>query len=155
LLGLTVRWLSRVDIPKVLALAESRSEPWMAIDNPTACVDTTDTAGLVAEVESQIVGYIIYQMQRQSRAIVIRNLFVATSWRRKGIGRKLLENLEEKLSQGYQCITVHVPESESDGLAFFQDAGYTTSSALDKHWTDISAHVLVRQVSPNVFKLMN
>jgi len=127
----------------------------MELENPTACVETTDTAGLVAEVEGKIVGYIVYKMHRRSREILIKNLLVAPTCRRKGIGRDLLEAMEEKLSQGYQRITVHVPESESDGLAFFQEAGYSSTGVLENHWPNASARALVRQVSPNIFKLMN
>lgn len=78
---------------------------------------------LVAESESRIAGYIgAWRVLDEGH---ITNLAVDTDWRRRGLGRKLLETMERLLCrEGILRITLEVRVSNEPALNLYRRQGY-------------------------------
>lgn len=122
-LPVTMRWLIRADLPAVAAIdAASFSEPWSA-DELLAAIRTTGGSGAVAEDDEDVVGFVIYDLQ--PARIVVRRLAVTPAFRRRGIGRALLDRVRERLysSGDRRSIYLEVPEDSLSGQLWLRSLG--------------------------------
>ena len=72
----------------------------------------------------------------------VDGLVVAPDWRRRGIGRRLVERAEE-LANYYNChkVTLEVP-AEGAARSFFEAAGYKLEAILPQHTFKLDVAVL-------------
>lgn len=77
----------------------------------------------VAETNNQIIGYVgVYQMTDECD---ITNVAVSSKYRRKGVGRKLLEAVEEyAINNSIQSITLEVRESNYSAIKLYEIMKY-------------------------------
>ena len=86
---------------------------------------------LVAEINGGVVGYVLGavvdltpQMFIREKCGLLADIFVEPTYRRNGIGRKLIVALQAWLrSQGAQYIEWQVAAHNADGIAFWRAAG--------------------------------
>ena len=130
-----VRWMLQRHMPEVLAIENASFEfPWTESEF-LACVRQRNCVGLVAEVDDRVVGYVIYEMAKSK--IRLLNLAVAPEWRRRGVGRHLVQKLVNKLSlQKRNRITLEVRETNLPAQLFFRSLGFRATSVLRNFYQD-------------------
>jgi [ribosomal protein S18]-alanine N-acetyltransferase len=109
------------DLPAISAIQRSSPEaaPW-------------DPAGyeiLVAEVDSQVVGFVVTRTITDGEHEIL-NLAVAPQFRRRGVARKLVQPV---LSG---TVFLEVRESNSAALAFYNSLGFQELSRRRAYYTD-------------------
>lgn len=90
---------------------------------------------LVARVAGQVVGVLLLQEMtnpddsifRPRRYLYVDELVVAQTYRRLGIGARLMEAAEQwALDRGIEALELNVWERNRGGIAFYEQLGYTT-----------------------------
>ena len=130
-----VRWMLQRHMPEVLGIENASFEfPWTEAEF-VACVRQRNCVGLVAEVDDKVVGYMIYEMAKSK--IRLLNLAVSPEWRRRGVGRYLVQKLINKLSlQKRNRITLEVRETNLPAQLFFRSLGFRATSVLRNFYQD-------------------
>ena len=84
---------------------------------------------LVAEDDGQIVGVVMGAWD--GRRGWINHLAVAPKWRRRGVGRRLIEEVEKRLvEKGAKKVNAQVYRWNSKSFDFFKAVGYEVHSDL-------------------------
>lgn len=65
------------------------------------------------------------------RWLYVRHLWVAESWRGRGLGRRLMEAAED-LARERGCLGLYLDTFDPAAVAFYQRLGYTTCGGLDE-----------------------
>lgn len=108
----------------VLAALERRcfGDPWSAASFREA-LSMELSFGLVAESGGEIAGYLVGRATLGTGEIL--NLAVVPEWRRRRIGRQLLESgLESLAARGAEEVFLEVRESNAGALALYQSLGF-------------------------------
>jgi len=85
---------------------------------------------LVAEEEGLIVGYVLFggrrgPLESPYRRAVIHDLYVRPGWRRKGLGRRLLEEaLARMRAEGFDMATISVAVTNRDAIELYRKLGF-------------------------------
>lgn len=118
-----IRWMIRRDMPDVLAIENgSFATPWTEEDFLKA-LRLKNCIGMVAELGERIVGYMIYELHTSSINVV--NFAVHPGYRRREVGRRMVEKLVAKLSTHRRTrLTLHVRESNLPAQKFFKATGF-------------------------------
>lgn len=130
-----VRWMIRRDMPEVLA-AESQSFefPWSE-DDFIRCLRQRNCIGMVAEHEEQVVGFMIYELQKSR--IHVLNFAVHPRYRRCGVGSQMIAKLSAKLSsQRRNRIQLEVRETNLAAQLFFRTNGFRAVSVMREYYDD-------------------
>src|SRR5437764_13179998 len=93
---LQIRWMIRRDMPEVLAIEEDSFEFPGTEDDFVRCLRQRNCIGMVAELNGQVLGFMIYELQRTRLHIL--NFCVNREYRRRGIGTRMAQKLVGKLS---------------------------------------------------------
>ena len=65
---------------------------------------------------------------KSGKVLVIQNLVIFPAWQKKGIGKKLLDFIEEEaIKKGYHSIRLHVHEKNGSAINFFKSREYAIS----------------------------
>jgi len=109
--------------------------PWTEDDFLTM-LRTRTCVGLVATVDAQIVGFVVYLLQRD--ALAIENLAVHPDWQRQGIGAALVQRLiDNKLVPDRRnSLTAPVRERNLDAQLFFRHLNFRAIGILHEHYSD-------------------
>lgn len=141
-----IRWMLKEDLPAVLRIEEESFEfPWTKADF-LSCTHQPHCIAVVAEVRNQVVGYMIYEMAPHHFHLL--TLAVDPAWRRRGIGRALMERLIQKLSpHRRQRIVLEVRETNLAAQLFFRALGFRACRILHDFYSDTveDAYVMVYQ----------
>jgi ribosomal-protein-alanine N-acetyltransferase len=92
---------------------------------------------LVAKADSDIAGFIIAQVGIDNNTLYghIITINVAIPYRRKGIGIKMLKEIEEILKQkGITECLLEVREDNTAALRLYQKGGYEKKGRLEKYY---------------------
>lgn len=130
-----VRWMILRDLPEVMAIEETSFEfPWTH-DEFVETLRRRNCIGMVAERDDEIVGYMVYEMNRSR--IRLLNFAVAPCWRRCGVGSQMVAKLVGKLSaQRRNRITLEVRETNLPAQFFFRAQGFRAVSLLRDFYHD-------------------
>ncbi len=144
--GLTIdshiRWMIRRDMPEVLAIESGSFEfPWSE-DDFIRCLRQRNCIGMVAEHEEQVVGFMIYELNRSDLHIL--NFAVRPDARRRGVGLQMLDKLVGKLSQQRRTrISLEVRETNLAAQLFFKNTGFVCVSLLKDFYDDTTEDAYV------------
>ncbi len=142
--GFHVRWMIRRDMQEVLAIeAESFEFPWSE-EEFIRCLRQRNCIGMVAELNDQIVGYMIYELHKNRLHVL--NFAVDTTGRRQGVGAKMISKLIGKLSpQRRSRILLEVRETNLAAQLFFRAQGFRAVSVLRDFYDDTTEDAYVMQ----------
>ncbi len=103
-----------------------------------ACLITDcNTIGLTAEINGEIVGFVIARINIR-RAITFGHILtvnVAPAYRRKGIAQKLLQKIEILFKErGINECRLEVRETNIAALNLYKKSGYTKAGRLEKYY---------------------
>ena len=111
------------DAPVIAAL-ERRcfGDPW-SLQSFREALSTDHSVGLVAECRGEVAGYLFGRAMLGTGEIL--NLAVAPEWRRRRLGRLLLDaGLDALAGRGAEEVFLEVRESNAGALALYQAAGF-------------------------------
>ena len=138
-----IRWMIRRDMPEVLNIeAQSFEFPWSE-DDFIRCLRQRNCIGMVAECDEQVVGFMIYELNRN--VLHVLNFAVRSDFRRRGLGTQMLDKLVGKLSQQRRTrIDLEVRESNLAAQLFFRRSGFRAITVLRDFYEDTteSAYVM-------------
>jgi ribosomal-protein-alanine N-acetyltransferase len=139
-----IRWMIRRDMPEVLAIENSSFEfPWSEEDF-MRCLRQRNCIGMVAEREDRIVGFMVYELHKDQ--LYVLNFAVRPDWRRRTIGRQMIERLISKLSQQQRTnIRLNVRETNLVAQLFFRKLGFRAISLLKSYYDDTPEDAYVMQ----------
>jgi ribosomal-protein-alanine N-acetyltransferase len=90
---------------------------------------------LVAKLSGEIVGYAIGEKDKDSGLIV--SVAVKKEWRRRGIGRKLIEKLLENFKkEGMKIVFLHVREENREAINFYQALGFKIRELVENYYSN-------------------
>jgi ribosomal-protein-alanine N-acetyltransferase len=141
-LDVHIRWMIRRDMPEVLNIEQGSFEfPWSEEDF-IRCLRQRNCIGMVAEHESRIVGFMIYELHKNQLHIL--NFAVRPDYRRRSVGRQMGSKLIGKLSQQRRNrITLEVRETNLAAQIFFRRLGFRATSVLRDFYDDTTEDAYV------------
>jgi [ribosomal protein S18]-alanine N-acetyltransferase len=130
-----IRWMIRRDMNEVLDIERTSFEfPWFEEDF-IRCLRQRNCIGMVAEHGERVVGFMIYELHKTRLHIL--NFAVAPEFRRRGVGRQMIEKLVGKLSsQRRTRITLEVRETNLPAQLFFKSAEFRAVTVLRAYYED-------------------
>jgi len=133
-LAVDVRWIEPRDIAAVLAIERSCFlYPWKKRDL-NRVLGKKGNAGVVAEVRDAVKAFIIVRRPYSRRGIApmeILNLAVDEQFRRRGIGRKLVQSIDNRAG-----IVAEVGELNLDAQLFFRSLGFRATGIIPQPFDD-------------------
>jgi ribosomal-protein-alanine N-acetyltransferase len=82
------------------------------------------TITLLAEASGELVGFCVVQMEEQVGYVV--TLDVAASWRRQGLARRLMDEVESRVCvAGGLGMVLHVYKGNLGAMRFYESLGYS------------------------------
>ncbi len=130
-----IRWMIRRDMTSVLNIEDKSFEyPWSE-EEFVRCLRQRNCIGMVAEHEEDVVGFMIYELHKNRLHLL--NFAVAPDYRRKGVGRAMIEKLASKLSLDRRNrIMLEVRETNLVAQLFFRQLGFKAVSVLREFYED-------------------
>jgi len=130
-----MRWMIRRDMPEMLAIEQESFEfPWTEEDF-IRCLRQRNCIGMVAEHDDRVVGFMIYELNKNR--IQVLNFATAVAARRRGVGTQMVAKLIGQLSvQRRTRITLEVRETNLPAQLFFRAAGFRAVSVLRNYYED-------------------
>jgi ribosomal-protein-alanine N-acetyltransferase len=90
---------------------------------------------LVAKLSGEIVGYAIGEKNKDSGLIV--SVAVKKEWRKRGIGRRLIEKLLENFKkEGMKIVFLHVREENKEAINFYQALGFKIIELVENYYSN-------------------
>lgn len=134
----TVRWANRSDMRRIAEIEEeSFGSPWLP-EVISWSISRTQSVGLVAEWQGEIVGYAIYYLRPSDTgsAIQVHRLAVASFARRSGIGGCLLDNMIGRLTQERSELIFPVRESNLLAQLWLREYGLECTEIINGYYAD-------------------
>lgn len=143
-LSVHIRWMIRRDMPEVLGIETNSFEfPWSE-DDFIRCLRQRNCIGMVAEHDERVAGFMIYELHKTRLHIL--NFAVHREFRRRNVGRQMMNKLIGKLSnQRRTRILLEVRETNLAAQLFFQAMGYRAVSLLRDFYEDTSEDAYLMQ----------
>ena len=118
-----LRWMIRRDLPEVLDIEDRSYDcPWREEDFLNV-LRSRNCIGMTAECGERVVGYMIYELQKDHLTVI--NFAVHPGERRRGIGCQMAAKLEGKLSQRVRTsVRLVVRETNLPAQLFFRFCGF-------------------------------
>jgi ribosomal protein S18 acetylase RimI-like enzyme len=138
----TLRWLITADLPAVLQIADDCLGLQWTMEDFQECFRSLDTIGKVVEVQGSVIGFLIYQLDRDAHEVIVKSVAVAPDWQRHGVGQSMISSLDRKLTQGYERVSAMVPECNLAMQLLLRSAGFRAVRVLRRHYGDEDAYLM-------------
>lgn len=140
------RWMIRRDMPEVLEIENGSFEfPWDE-DAFIRCLRMRNCIGRTAEINERVVGFMIYEIHKSRFHLL--NMAVHKEFRRRGIGKKLLLHLFNKLSdERRNRVMLEIRETNLSAQLFFRAIGFRAISLLRDFYEDTPEDAYLMQYS--------
>ncbi|WP_146403938.1 ribosomal protein S18-alanine N-acetyltransferase [Planctomycetes bacterium CA13] len=144
----------RRDMPAVLGIENKSFEFAWTEEDFIRCLRQRNCIGMVAELDDQVVGFMIYELHKNRLHIL--NFAVHPDARRKGVADAMLNKLLGKLSQERRNrIMLEVRETNLEAQLFFKRLGFRAISVLRDFYEDTveDAYLMQYRYQPTVEEL--
>ncbi len=91
-------------------------------------------------MQGAIIGFLIYQLDREAHEVLLKSIAVAPDWRRRGVAASMIQSLDRKLAQGYDRVTVLVPEGNLPLQLLLRSLGFRAVRVLRRWYDDEDAY---------------
>ncbi len=150
------RWITADDArecARIDRLADSYLAPWEAADF-LAFLQDPFHAGLVAERNGVVVGFVLYRVHVDKRAVAIVRLCVHRAFHRRRLGTMLLRRLRDKAQHIADAgITALVHEVNLPAQLFFKANGFTVTHTLAGRFDDGDRDGYLFELTPAACRL--
>ena len=146
-LHVQIRWLIRRDMPEVLNIEKGCFRNIWTENDFLNCLRQRNCIGMVAEHNHEIVGFMIYELNK-SRLKVL-NFAVDPRFQRQSVGSQMVSRLVDKLSQQRRYeILLHVRESNLSAQLFFAHQGFRAVQVIRSYYEDTAedAYLMLYQL---------
>jgi ribosomal protein S18 acetylase RimI-like enzyme len=169
--SLNLRRMTPRDLPHVLHIAKNLSAGRLALKHFLKVFQSGEAAGWVAEKDGCVVGFLIYTVTPQATApeaevaglrsrqlggaksalvtkapcVNLLNIVVAPEWRRQGIGRSMLDILNQGLWRTASAVQILVPETNLPLQLFLRSVGYKATRVVRECFDTEDAYLMERQ----------
>lgn len=142
---MTIRLAKPEDVNTIHTLGQNISEFTTGEETVTfwperileAAVQDETIIILVAEVDQEIVGFIVANCNKPLSKALIENIYVQPAHRRQGIGTALVQDLiKEAGARGHEYIAVLTPPDDIPAIKTYQKAGFIPGETF--LWLDYS-----------------
>ena len=139
-----IRWMIRRDMTEVLDIEQASFEfPWLEEDF-VRCLRQRNCIGMVAEFDERVVGFMVYELQKDQLHIL--NFCVAPDFRRRGVGQQMINELVGKLSTNRRNrILLEIRETNLAAQMFFKNREFCAISVLRDYYDDTTEDAYVMQ----------
>lgn len=146
-MNVSIRWMIRRDLAEVVEIERlSFEQRWdekvfLQVLRQRTCI------GIVAEHNHRVVGYAIYELQKNM--ISVLNFAVHPDFQRKYIGTQIINRIIDKLTQQRRrSIALEVRESNLSAQLFFKQMGFRAMHVLQNYFEDVGedAFIMVYQL---------
>lgn len=118
-----IRWMIRRDMPEVLEIECLTRESGWDEEDFYRILRQRNCIGIIAESENKIVGFMVYELQRNG--VKLMNFAIHPEFRRLKVGTRLLEKLKGKLVlRRRTSIRFDVGEGRLPLQLFLRDSGF-------------------------------
>ena len=139
-----IRWMIRRDMAEVLTIEANSFELRWTEEDFIRCLRQRNCIGMVAEVDKQVVGFMIYELHKMRFHVL--NFAVHSDWRRRGIGEAMITKLFLKLSKQRRTrLTLEVRETNIAALVFFRDMGLRATRVLRGFYKDCDEDAIMME----------
>ena len=137
--GIRIRQAKEHDISDIMEIErESFSSPW----SKSIFLSEIERGNVfVAEIRGEIVGYIVISSIIEGE-VHIENIAVSKKWRRKGIGKKLLEFALMNFPNAYFYLEVR--PSNKPAISLYRKYGFISVGLRRKYYGDEDAIIMLR-----------
>lgn len=116
--------------------------PWEEKDFQRAMKDHKNV-GMVAEVQDEIVGYLIYRLEKDE--CTITSIAVLPQLRRKGIGKALFNKLLLMSSKPHRSIELTASDANLEAHLFFKHLNFKATAVLHNFYDSGDGYCFVYQ----------
>ncbi|MGA1982516.1 MAG: N-acetyltransferase [Acidobacteriaceae bacterium] len=123
--GVTLREYRAGDWERMYALDVACFEPEFRFSRRVmrGFAENPGAMTVLAEAAGELVGFCVVQMEGQVGYVV--TLDVAAAWRRRGLARRMMEDMETKVSAaGGEGMALHVFAGNAGAMRFYEGIGY-------------------------------
>jgi len=141
---ITIHWAIRTDLPQMLLIeAESFDSPWGENDF-ILCLRRRNHIAMVAKDGDRVVGYMVYVLHKY--CLDVLNFAVASDYRRRGVGRMMVEKLMSKLTPDRRNrVMFTVADFNLEGHLFLKAMGFRAVCVARQPYEDSDADAYVFQ----------
>ena len=139
-----IRALTQADLEQVLAITAASPEAasWSRPAYAAILQDPQRGCCYVAESNGTVVGFVCFRVVGDEAELL--NLAVLPSYRRQGIGARLLEQMfREAATRGAARIFLEVRETNQPAIGLYQRYGFAVSMRRRGYYSDPPADALV------------
>lgn len=114
---------------------ESFEDPWREADF-RGCLRQRNNLGMVMAIGDRVAGYMVYALEAE--CLFLLNIAVGHEFRRRGLGRQMVDRLKGKLSEQRRTrLEAEVQDSNLLGQLFFKSQGFVVRKVLRDHYDDL------------------
>ena len=120
---IVTRWMKSQDYTSVLEIENNKKYPWLLEDFELALKNSkSKMVCKVLEIDKQIIGFFVMKLDKKFIQLV--NFIVHPSFRLKGHGHKMMEEIKFRLKDSRKIIIAHVLSEDLDMQLFLQKMGF-------------------------------
>ena len=135
-----IRWMIRRDMPEVLAINPTNIEKdlWELLDR-------RNVVGMVAEHQEtgNVVGFMIYELCKTF--LQVAHFCVKPELNGQGIGKRMVEKLQNKVNEKRRIVRFNVPEHRVDIQLFLKAQGFFALQTLPGYFQDTKEDAYVME----------
>lgn len=140
---IAVRWLIRRDMPEVTKIEAESYECLMGDEGVVQYLRSEKCIGMVAEVGHDILGFMLYELHKDSIRVV--RLAVDPKHRGHGAGSAMVQRLIDKLSQQRRSeVVIEVPESALTAQVWLRKREFRHIGTQSDHYDNGESMYLMR-----------
>jgi len=138
------------DFSTLLQIDKASFEPGIAYDSDELSffMQRPGSHTLVAEVNGEIVGFLLIEIRRRKKSATMITLDVRKEHQRRGYATELVEASEHiLLRRGIQRYELQVDVSNDGAIEFYRKRGFETAHTLKKYYPNGNdAYLMVKQL---------
>lgn len=129
-----IRWMIRRDMPEVLVIEQSGFHSW-GEEEFLRVLRERNCIGMVAEHGERIVGFMIYELNKNHLRVF--KLATHPLFRRRGVGHQMAAKLIGKLSSHRRTsLEITIRESNLDAQLFLKAQGFKATEVIREEYLD-------------------
>lgn len=132
----------------ILAEMMADSDPWqrlgISISDLLSLVSESIREVYVAQIDDQVIGGVILEMYGSFTGY-IKSICVSPFYRNKGVGRLLMEYVEERIFREKPNVFLCVSGFNHEAQCFYEALGYSVVGVLDDYLVSGESEVLMRK----------